>query len=124
MPSTRITARGPRQCEYREVRLTDPTWTTSVETLILIVRPPGDVAYWEAWGQLFAGVLMESRRIFVSAATFREEVDPTSNDAIALAVCRWCLSEHRDFFLALLVRQPTVPARPTAWDRILSSELL
>jgi hypothetical protein len=79
--------------------MTDPAWLGAVRFDVYIIRAPGAVEVWEAFGEIFAVVDTGPRTFNVDHSMLEETVEATDNDAIALAVATWCLEDHRDFFL-------------------------
>jgi hypothetical protein len=116
-----ITERGSRACEQRLIVLSDPTWSRSVAVRMYIVRRNGDIDNWEAYGELLDGT-GEPRPFAVFAQDLDEDVEPEDNDAIALAVSRWCLTEFAGFFLTLVDGGEEV-VRPVSWTRVLSPKV-
>ena len=124
MPTMTINQGGPRACEHRLIVLSDPSWRQrEVAVHVYLIRTARDDEGWEAWGELLDGRRETRRRFDVSADDIDDEVDPEDNDAVAMAVCRWCLVEFADFFLSLAARPDETLVRPVSWARVLDSEL-
>jgi hypothetical protein len=117
-----ITERGTRSCELRRILLSHPAWRCGADVRVYIVRCPGDVDVWDAWGDLWADTGSPAVSFHVAPRHWDEDVETEDNDAIALAVCRWCLAEFATLFLALVDAGEEV-VRPGSWSRVLSPEV-
>lgn len=123
MPTMKINQGGPRACEHRLIVLSDPSWGRhSVAVHMYLIRRAGDVDNWEAWGELLVGSRETRWRFDVAAEDIDSDVEPEDNDAIAMAVSRWCLTEFADLFLSLVDGGEEI-VRPVSWSRVLSPEV-